>query len=157
MADSWKSMDLNNYSSVNILKCLAETFQNDVLMFQQHQDERIYDAWTRFKYLIQRVPHHGLDLWSFTQFFYDHVDNYTRMDLDFAADGDLKELSTEEAWETIDRFAQVQKEWDKPFKAITEQELAGLRAQTNELFGDEKTWFEMPRCIAWDKVDNPSP
>ncbi|GJV01461.1 zinc finger, CCHC-type containing protein [Tanacetum coccineum] len=139
-----------------LLKLFLSYLDND-FQHQQHQDERIYDAWTRFKYLIQRVPHHGLDLWSFTQFFYDHVDNYTRMDLDFAADGDLKELSSEEAWETIDRFAQVQKEWDKPFKAITEQELAGLRAQTNELFGDEKTWFEMPRCIAWDKVDNPSP
>ncbi|GJR75005.1 hypothetical protein Tco_0087370 [Tanacetum coccineum] len=24
------------------------------------------------------------------------------------------------------------------------------------LFGNEKFWFEMPRFIAWDKVDNPS-
>ncbi|GKC68461.1 hypothetical protein Tco_1101059, partial [Tanacetum coccineum] len=50
-----------------------------------------------------------------------------------------------------------QKEWDKPFKAITEQELSSLRAQANELFGNEKVWFEIPRCISWDKVDNPSP
>ncbi|GJW98635.1 hypothetical protein Tco_0180443 [Tanacetum coccineum] len=44
------------------------------------------------------------------------------MDLNFAADGDLREISAEEAWETIENFAQGQKE-----------------------------------CIAWDKVDNPSP
>nr|GFC03154.1 hypothetical protein [Tanacetum cinerariifolium] len=50
-----------------------------------------------------------------------------------------------------------QKEWDNPFKAITKQELEGLRAQENELFGNEKGWFEMLRCIAYDKVDNPSP
>nr|GEU89649.1 ribonuclease H-like domain-containing protein [Tanacetum cinerariifolium] len=50
-----------------------------------------------------------------------------------------------------------QKELDKPFKAITEQELASLRAQANELFGNEKVWVEMPRYIARDKVDNPSP
>nr|GEY57659.1 ribonuclease H-like domain-containing protein [Tanacetum cinerariifolium] len=50
-----------------------------------------------------------------------------------------------------------QKEWDKPFKAITKQELASLRASAYELFGNEKFWFEIPRCIAWDKVDNPSP
>ncbi|GJS99644.1 RNA-directed DNA polymerase [Tanacetum coccineum] len=53
----------------------------------------------------KRVPHHGLDLWSLTQFFYDHVDDYTRMDLDFAADGNLRELSGEEAWEAIENFA----------------------------------------------------
>ncbi|GJR83770.1 hypothetical protein Tco_0154555 [Tanacetum coccineum] len=42
---------------------------------------------------------------------------------------------------------QGQKEWDKPFKAITEQELASLRAQANELFGNEKVWVKMPREI----------
>ncbi|GKB37852.1 hypothetical protein Tco_0882794 [Tanacetum coccineum] len=62
-----------------------------------HQDESIYDAWARFKNLIQRVPHHGLDLWSLTQFFYDHVDEYTRIDLDFVVDGNLRKLSGEEA------------------------------------------------------------
>ncbi|GJU17093.1 hypothetical protein Tco_1145059 [Tanacetum coccineum] len=54
-------------------------------------------------------------------------------------------LSAEEAWETIENLPQGQKEWDKPFKAIIEQELASLRAQANELFGNEKVWFEMPR------------
>nr|GEW21921.1 zinc finger, CCHC-type [Tanacetum cinerariifolium] len=66
--------------------------RNTTLMFQQHQGEYLYDAWTRFKNLIQRVPHHGLILWSLAQFFYDHVDQYTQMDLDFAADGNLREL-----------------------------------------------------------------
>ncbi|GJX50379.1 hypothetical protein Tco_0277224 [Tanacetum coccineum] len=54
--------------------------------------------------------------------------------------GDLRELSAKEAWKTIENFSQGQKEWDKPFKAITEQELASLRAQENELFGNEKVY-----------------
>ncbi|GJV36580.1 hypothetical protein Tco_1409057 [Tanacetum coccineum] len=79
------------------------------------------------------------------------------MDLNFAADGDLRELSAEEAWETIENFAQGQKEWDKPFKAITEQELASLRAQANELFGNEKVWFEMPREVPSFNEPEPQP
>ncbi|GKB71507.1 hypothetical protein Tco_0932919 [Tanacetum coccineum] len=98
-------------------------------MFQQHQDESLYDSWTHFKNLIQRVPDHGLDLWSLTQFFYDHVDNYIRMEHDFAADMNLRELSAEEAWEAIENFSQGQKEWDNPPNIIPEQELAGLRAE----------------------------
>ncbi|GJX58664.1 hypothetical protein Tco_0290054 [Tanacetum coccineum] len=82
-------------------------------------DEPIDDAWTRFKNLIKIVHHHGLDLWSLTQFFYDHVDDYTRMDLDFAADEDFRELSGEEAWEAIENFAQGQKEWDNPPNIIS--------------------------------------
>ncbi|GJW34227.1 hypothetical protein Tco_0054259 [Tanacetum coccineum] len=91
-------------------------FQRYTLVFQQHQDESIYDAWTRFKNIIQRVPHHGLDLWSLTQFFYDHVDDYTRMDFNFAADGNLRELS-----------------------------VANLKAQAKILFGNENVWVEMHR------------
>ncbi|GJX71809.1 MAK10-like protein [Tanacetum coccineum] len=37
--------------------------QNDILMFQQHQGESLSEAWTHFKDLLQKVPHHGIDLW----------------------------------------------------------------------------------------------
>nr|GFA31673.1 ribonuclease H-like domain-containing protein [Tanacetum cinerariifolium] len=67
------------------------------------------------------------------------------------------ELSGKKAWEAIDSFAQGQKEWDKPFKAITEEELASLKAQINELVGNEKVWVKMPKYIVWDKVENLSP
>ncbi|GKA63835.1 hypothetical protein Tco_0763441 [Tanacetum coccineum] len=104
-----------------------------------------------------RVPHHSLDLWSLTQFFYDHVDDYTQMDLDFAADGNLRELSGEEAWETIENFAHGQKEWDNPPNIISEQEIENLKVHAKRLFGNENVWVEMHRKIAWDKVENPNP
>ncbi|GKA75262.1 zinc finger, CCHC-type containing protein [Tanacetum coccineum] len=37
--------------------------QNDILMFQQHQGESFYEAWTHFKDLLRKVPYHGIDLW----------------------------------------------------------------------------------------------
>ncbi|GKB41765.1 zinc finger, CCHC-type containing protein [Tanacetum coccineum] len=37
--------------------------RNDILMFQQHHGESISEAWTRFKDLLQKVSHHGIDLW----------------------------------------------------------------------------------------------
>ncbi|GJZ83241.1 zinc finger, CCHC-type containing protein [Tanacetum coccineum] len=36
---------------------------NDIQMFQQHQGESLSEAWTRFKDLLQKVPHHCIDLW----------------------------------------------------------------------------------------------
>nr|GEW42071.1 MAK10-like protein [Tanacetum cinerariifolium] len=47
--------------------------QNDILMFQQHQGESLSKAWTRFKDLLQKVPHHSIDLWLKGQIFYNHV------------------------------------------------------------------------------------
>ncbi|GKB28065.1 hypothetical protein Tco_0867466 [Tanacetum coccineum] len=79
------------------------------------------------------------------------------MDLDFAADGNLRELSGEKAWEAIENFPQCQKEWDIPPNIISEQELVNLKAQTKRLFRNEKVWVEMHRGISWDKVENPSP
>ncbi|GJW62036.1 hypothetical protein Tco_0111371 [Tanacetum coccineum] len=141
----------------NPLQNTTFPFQNHTLVFQQHQDEPIYDAWTRFKNLIQRVPHHGLDLWSLAQFFYHHVDQYTQMDLDFAADGNLRELSGKEACEIIENFAHDQKEWDNPPNIIFEQEIENLKVHAKRLFGNENVWVEMHRNIAWDKVENPNP
>ncbi|GJX90511.1 retrovirus-related pol polyprotein from transposon TNT 1-94 [Tanacetum coccineum] len=43
--------------------------RNNILMFQQHQGESLSEAWTRFKDLLQKVPHHGIDLWLQVQIF----------------------------------------------------------------------------------------
>ncbi|GJT33755.1 zinc finger, CCHC-type containing protein [Tanacetum coccineum] len=37
--------------------------RNDILMFQQHHRESLSEAWTHFKDLLQKVPHHSIDLW----------------------------------------------------------------------------------------------
>ncbi|GJV25835.1 hypothetical protein Tco_1378530 [Tanacetum coccineum] len=79
------------------------------------------------------------------------------MDLDFEADGNLRELSGEEAWEAIENFAQGQKEWDNPPNIISEQKVANLKAQAKRLFGNEDVWVEMHRGISWDKVENLDP
>nr|GEY18393.1 hypothetical protein [Tanacetum cinerariifolium] len=35
--------------------------RNDIPMFQQHHGESLSEAWTRFKDLLQKVPHYGID------------------------------------------------------------------------------------------------
>ncbi|GJS61002.1 protein kinase-like domain, concanavalin A-like lectin/glucanase domain protein [Tanacetum coccineum] len=65
---------------------------NDILMFQQHRGESPYEVCTRFKDLLQKFPHHGIDLWLQVQIFYDHVNQATRRAIDHSDDagqGDL--------------------------------------------------------------------
>ena len=52
--------------------------RSDILMFQQHQGETLYEAWSRFKDLLHKVPHHGIELWLQIQIFYDHVNPSTK-------------------------------------------------------------------------------
>ncbi|GJT42567.1 zinc finger, CCHC-type containing protein [Tanacetum coccineum] len=94
---------------------------NDILMFQQHQGESLSEAWTRFKDLLQKVPHHGIDLWLQVQIFYNHIDQHLKRTIDYAAGGRLRKISAEKAWDTIEELAQYEDEgWNDP--AFPEEE-----------------------------------
>ncbi|GJV43150.1 hypothetical protein Tco_1427686 [Tanacetum coccineum] len=95
-------------------------------MFQQHHGESLSKAWTRFKDLLQKVPHHGIDLWLQVQIFYDHVNLVTRRTIDQSAGGKLRDLNAEESWALLEDLALYDNEsWNdprdfaKPVKAIT--------------------------------------
>ncbi|GKF79295.1 MAK10-like protein, partial [Tanacetum coccineum] len=99
--------------------------RNDILMFQQLHGESLSEAWTRFKDLLQKVPHHGIDLWLQVQIFYDHVNPVTRRTIDQSAGGKLQDLNAEESWALLEDLALYDNEsWNdpmdfaKPVKAI---------------------------------------
>ncbi|GKA72466.1 hypothetical protein Tco_0778682 [Tanacetum coccineum] len=79
--------------------------QNDILMFQRHQGESLLEAWTRFKDLLQKFPHHGIDRWLQIQIFYEHVSFHLKCDIDRAASCKLRNKSTDEYWEIIENLA----------------------------------------------------
>ncbi|GJY16670.1 MAK10-like protein [Tanacetum coccineum] len=88
---------------------------NDILMFQQHHGESLSEAWTRFKYLLQKVPHHGIDLWLQVQIFYDHVNPVTRLTIDQSAGGKLRDRNTKESWALLEDLALYDnKIWNDP-------------------------------------------
>ncbi|GKB70698.1 MAK10-like protein [Tanacetum coccineum] len=99
--------------------------RNDILMFQQHHGESLSEAWTRFKDLLQKVPHHGIDLWLQVQIFYDHVNPVTRRTIDQSAGGKLRDQNAKESWALLEDLALYDNEsWNdprdfaKPVKAI---------------------------------------
>ncbi|GJU06628.1 MAK10-like protein [Tanacetum coccineum] len=100
--------------------------RNDISMFQQHHGESLFKAWTRFKDLLQKVPHHGIYLWLQVQIFYDHVNPATREAIDHSVGGKLHDKSAKESWELIENLALYDHEsWNdlsdlaKPVKAIS--------------------------------------
>ncbi|GJY09332.1 MAK10-like protein [Tanacetum coccineum] len=68
--------------------------RNDIFMFQQNHGESFSEAWTRFKDLLQKFPHHGIDIRLQVQIFYDHVNSATRHAIDHSAGGDSKPFDT---------------------------------------------------------------
>ncbi|GJT49756.1 hypothetical protein Tco_0975913 [Tanacetum coccineum] len=95
------------------------------------------------------------------------INRYTQIDIDYAAGGNLRRLSAEEAWETIEDCGQCDKQWKTPTSTISDQTIANLKTQLVE---NEVVRVKIPKCMAWlddepirdlntmeDKVDNPSP
>ncbi|GJY49999.1 MAK10-like protein [Tanacetum coccineum] len=88
---------------------------NDIFMFQQHQEESLSEAWTRFKELLQKVSHHGIDLWLQVQIFYDHVTPATSRPIDQSTGGKLRDRNAEESWALLEDLALYDNEsWNDP-------------------------------------------
>ncbi|GJU49875.1 MAK10-like protein [Tanacetum coccineum] len=100
--------------------------RNDILMFQQHHGESLSEVWTYFKDLLQKVPHHGIDLWLQVPIFYDHVNPVIRRTIDQSAGSKLHDRNAKESWALLEDLALYDNEsWNdprdfaKPVKAIT--------------------------------------
>ncbi|GJR72215.1 hypothetical protein Tco_0084580 [Tanacetum coccineum] len=111
-------------------------------MFQQHQGESLSKAWTRFKDLLQKVPRHGIDLWLQVQIFYDRIDHTLKKALDYATGGQLRKISTEKAWNTIEELAQYEREgWNDlifPKKGSLNYENANMEQILGKMEGQDR-------------------
>ncbi|GJZ65147.1 zinc finger, CCHC-type containing protein [Tanacetum coccineum] len=149
--------------------------RNDILMFQQHHGESLSKAWTRFKDLLQKVPHHGIELWLKVQIFYDHVNPVTRRTIDQSAGGKLRDRNAEESWALLEDlslydnetrlskfeadFKQQQSEMtnkiDTVLKAITDRIGGTLPSNTvkNAKLNDDEPQNEGPNKGEWATME----
>ncbi|GKC40825.1 hypothetical protein Tco_1053209, partial [Tanacetum coccineum] len=154
-------------------------FQNNILMFQQHQGESLYDVYTQID--IDYAAGGNLRRLSAEE-AWETIEDCAQCDKQWKNPtstisnqtyhslnlwGNLRRLSAEEAWETIKDCAQCDKQWKNPTSTISNQTIANLK---NQLVKNEVVRVKIPKCMAWlndepirdlgtmeDKVDNPSP
>ncbi|GKC07207.1 hypothetical protein Tco_0998817 [Tanacetum coccineum] len=88
-------MNRYGYSSIGRFDIF---FCNQLFLFQQHQDESLYDSWTRFKDIIKKVLNHSLSIWILIEIFLKHLDSFYRHILNLTAKGDLRKFSDIGAW-----------------------------------------------------------
>ncbi|GJU07203.1 zinc finger, CCHC-type containing protein [Tanacetum coccineum] len=100
--------------------------RNDILIFQQHQGESLSKAWTHFKDLLQKVPHHDIDCWLQIQIFYDYVPFHLKCEIKRVPSGKLHDKNTDKSWEINENLAlydreggNYSKDFVKPVKAIS--------------------------------------
>ncbi len=85
--------------------------RNEINTFYQYDQESLYEAWERFKELLRKCHHHGMELWNQVQTFYNGLNGAIRNNLDAAAGGVLLSKTQEEAYELIEEMACNSSQW----------------------------------------------
>ncbi|GJT51024.1 hypothetical protein Tco_0977181 [Tanacetum coccineum] len=81
--------------------------------------ESFSKAWTRFKDLLQKVLHHGIDLWHQVQIFYDYVNPSTRRTIDQLTGGKLRDRNAKESRALLEDLALYENENEAGGKCFT--------------------------------------
>ncbi|XP_074560122.1 uncharacterized protein LOC141816192 [Curcuma longa] len=85
--------------------------RNMISSFMQLDGESLFEAWDRFKGMLRKCPHHGLERWLIIHTFYNGINYQTKVYLDSAAGGALMNKSLEEAEELIENVALNHHQW----------------------------------------------
>ncbi|GKB56205.1 hypothetical protein Tco_0912391 [Tanacetum coccineum] len=136
--------------------------------------QSISEAWTRFKDLLQKVSHNGIDLWLQVQIFYDCIDDSLKRKINFAAGGQLRRMSAERAWVYMEELAQYEDEgWNDPVNpedgdlnyenpdieqllGIIEHKVDALMNNALSVMGKSRDMFEMTMNEMYRQLPEPS-
>ncbi|XP_076896404.1 uncharacterized protein LOC143549389 [Bidens hawaiensis] len=80
-------------------------YQASITGFKTDEDESLHAAWERYKGLLRRCPHHGLNKWLQVQTFFDAQSSQNKQAIDQIAGGDLGTKSPNEAFEVLEKVA----------------------------------------------------
>ena len=83
----------------------------EITNFYQQDGETLYDAWERYKELLQKCPHHGIPLWMQVQTFYNGLIPSTRTLIDAASGGAFMSKTQEEADNLLEEMAMNNFQW----------------------------------------------
>ena len=76
--------------------------KNEILRFEQIEQESLQAAWERFKELLRRCPNHQLPTWNIMQIFYYGLNGDTQMLVDVASGGSVQNKTPNEVYDLLE-------------------------------------------------------
>ncbi|KAI3811236.1 hypothetical protein L1987_20955 [Smallanthus sonchifolius] len=103
--DEMQQVFLDEYYSV------AKTNDSriEIRTFQQQIGEPLHEAFTRFKELLRKFPHHQIELWELVKCFVDGLTQEERKYLKSTSNGTLLSNPEEDDWDFLERMSQSSK------------------------------------------------
>ncbi|XP_076928730.1 uncharacterized protein LOC143592785 [Bidens hawaiensis] len=89
-------------------------YRASITGFRTDEDESLHAAWERYKSLLRRCPHHGLNKWLQVQTFFDAQSSQNKQAIDQIAGGDLGTKSPNKAFEVLEKAAKKSFAYNPP-------------------------------------------
>ncbi|XP_062075954.1 uncharacterized protein LOC133780091 [Humulus lupulus] len=102
----------------------AAKLRGEINNFSQFDGESLYDAWERFKELLRKCPHHGVEKWMLVHNFYNGLCGMTHTIIDDAAGGAFMSKSAKKAYELLEKMAMNNYQW--PSERDRNEKVAGM-------------------------------
>lgn len=89
----------------------AVKLRNDILSFQQYEQEPLHESWERYKKMLKKFPQQGIPHWIQITTFYNVLSTPMKNVIDAAAGGALMNKSEVEAEALIEDMASNNNQW----------------------------------------------
>ncbi|XP_070040923.1 uncharacterized protein [Nicotiana tomentosiformis] len=87
------------------------TFRREIHNFCHKDNETVFEAWERFKEIVRKCQHSGIELWMQLQDFWDGLTPASRRTLSNAAGGLLMKKTPEEIVTILDELSEDANQW----------------------------------------------
>ena len=101
--DSWEEL-AQRFLSKFFPPSKTSQLRGEIAQFRQMDFEPLYEAWERFKDMIQRCPQHRYQDWFQIQLFYNGLNRKTRIIVDAATCGTLLSKTANEAHRLLEEM-----------------------------------------------------
>ena len=83
----------------------TQNIKKQISTFTQKANEKLHQAWKRYKDLLNHCPHHGYESWWIVSFFYDGLTYEKLKFVEMMCNGGFIQKSSNEAFEFLKDMA----------------------------------------------------
>ncbi|XP_062103706.1 uncharacterized protein LOC133814808 [Humulus lupulus] len=103
----------------------AAKWRGKINNFYHNEGESLYNSWERFKDLLKKFPHHGIEKWMLVHNFYNGLCGTTHTIIDAAAGGAFMSKGADEAYELLEEMAMSNYQWPAE-RDTSQRKVAGV-------------------------------
>ncbi|KAD6454877.1 hypothetical protein E3N88_09583 [Mikania micrantha] len=128
---TWAEMKQQFLSEFYTMKKTTEA-RAVIRNFKQKGGELFHEAFTRFKDMLRKCPHHGINMWELLVAFYDGMSSEDIGDINSQSNGTFLYNHVQVDWDMLERMSTTSKRLEQSNKRSKHETVNGAATQLNE-------------------------